>query len=171
MMSHPHHRTYLNASTIISCVLVLWCLAFIMTRLHMFQHQYAVKWQEYSNDNWLRQQCEESEFYHNMKHHSTICEDVSAKTHESIWLSAADHVARNSFLCGYSSCATLLEELVTWILGRGIIITSVLAGIVMVMPSILLPFFRRNYTPERFCHLEAPAAHRQLRNVQKSDFF
>lgn len=170
MMHDTKPHTYISFSGLVSCVVLTWCLAFVMTRLHMFQHAYATKWQEYSNDKWLREQCDESDFYHNMKHHSNICEDVNAKTLESIWLNAADHVARNSYLCGYSSCATLLEELVGWILGRGVIITSLVAGVLMVMPTILLPFFRRRYTHERFAYAGALVEAPHIRSMHKSDY-
>lgn len=169
-MNYESPRVYLSLSNIASAAVAAWCLAFVMTRLHMFQHVYTRKLQEFTNDEWLRQQCESDDFYHNMKHHSSICEDANAKLNESIWLSAADHVARHSYLCGYSPCATLLEDLVAWMLGRGVVITSIFCGLLMVMPSIFLPLWRRNIT---YCNdvtdisrIETP----RIKRLCKSEF-
>ena len=143
IMKQQAPQSYLSLSFVISGVIFVYGVAFLLTRLHMFNQEYSKRLQEHNNDKWLIQQCSFSEFYHNMKHHSDICEDVTMKMNESLWLIAADHVARHSYLCGYSSCASLLEGLINWMLGRGVIITCIVGGFVMVLPSIMLPFWRQ----------------------------
>lgn len=145
-----------------ACIVVFWLVSFGLTRMHMFQHAYSHKLQEHNNNEWLREQCSLSEFYHNMKHHSNICEDVTSATYESIWLNAADHVAQNSYLCGYTPCGHVVEQLFEWLLGGGFVVTFTVCISLLVLPSLFIPFLREKSNSmidvRRQAMLESPGA-------------
>jgi len=115
---------------------------FLVTRVHMFQFAYASHHQQRKNDQWLIAQCADDAFYHNMRHHSDICEQVSQDGHRSIWLSAIDHVVRNTHACGYQSCVSILEDTLSWVLGRGLLFGVGSLVLLVLLPTLTLPLTR-----------------------------
>ena len=152
-------------SNILAWLIAVMLLAFLITRMHMFQHAYTQKSQEYNNNEWLVSQCSRDDFYHNMKHHSNICEDVTTSIMENIWLHSADYVVRNSYLCGHSSCLYVLERLMEWLMGSGFVLTVILLICVLCVPTLLLPLVRVRTSTMLDYHaharLESPA-HKQV---------
>ena len=117
-------------------------LMFVVTRFHMLHLAYTHKQHEHENNQWLLEQCAYHEFYHNMKHHSNICEEVTTSSHESLWLSAVDHVVRNSHLCGQHACLSLVETAVVWMLSRGLLLSIVAVVGMLIAPTVMLPYWR-----------------------------
>lgn len=123
-------------------VLCVYATGFMVTRVHMFQSSYATQQQQRDNDKWLLSQCSDDAFYHNMKHHSDICEQVSHESQRSLWLAAVDHVVRHTHACGYQSCLSILEDTLAWVLGRGMLVAGGAALLLAVTPTLTLPFYR-----------------------------
>ena len=97
----------------------LWIGMFLVSRLHMLHASYSVLENERENDIWLVEQCKLHEFYHNMKHHSSLCDSVQKKQGEILLLLAMQRVIDETYLCGYESCGTLLMKVGDYMLGRG----------------------------------------------------
>jgi len=123
-------------------LLGVYATGFAVTRVHMFQFAYATQQQQRDNDKWLLSQCSDDAFYHNMKHHSDICEQVSHESQRSLWLAAVDHVVRNTHACGYQSCLSILEDSLAWVLSRGMLVAGGAALLLVVTPTLTLPFYR-----------------------------
>ena len=130
-------------STVVLCTIVIVPTAFILSRMHMMHRVYNDMSAEREDSAWLSEQCKFDEFYHNMKQHSTLCDDLSARRRDSIFLNAAEHVIENSYLCGFTSCSQTLEDIALWAMGRGVVATGLFLLMCMSLPSILLPCFRR----------------------------
>lgn len=109
----------------------------------MLHHAYAAGHQLREDESWLLEQCDLHEFYHNMKQHSSLCDEVKAKHNSIIFLDALQHVVNNTYLCGYQTCTSLLTALLDWAMGRGAMITIWAAGILLVFPTLFVPIWRR----------------------------
>ena len=130
---------------VIPTMMLVWVTGFILSRLHMFQHEYNKLTQEYESNAWLIRQCEHDEFYHSLRHHSQLCDEVAATAHDSIVLNAAQRVARETYLSGYEPCSTILENLVLWIMGGGFLVTCGAVFAMLIIPTCLVPFIRYQY--------------------------
>lgn len=124
-------------------VLGIWVLFFAITRVHMLQATVARMSVEVKNEEWLLEQCQLHEFYHNMKHHSSLCDEVSAKARDALWLHATREVIENSYLCGFESCAVLVENATLFIARQSFYALSCAALFVIFTPTLLLPVWRR----------------------------
>jgi hypothetical protein len=142
---------------------IAWLAMFIVSRIHIWHEVYSKFKAERDNDVWLVEQCKLHEFYHNMKHHSTLCDSVNHKQTQILLLLSLEQVIEQTYLCGYQSCGQLLVQLGDYLLGRGLILTGVLIVVVLFLPTLLLPLFRR--------HMNVMADHRmqQLYNRPYGD--
>ena len=61
----------------------MYAMMFMVSRIHILHEAYAAGIQLRDDESWLLQQCESHDFYHNMKQHSGLCDEVKAK-HNSI---------------------------------------------------------------------------------------
>jgi hypothetical protein len=125
----------------------IYATGFFVTRVHMFQFAYASQQQQRDNDQWLLAQCADDAFYHNMRHHSDICEQAAQGGHHSIWLSAVDHVVRHTHACGYQSCVSILEDTLSWVLGRGVLFGVGAVLLLVLTPTLTLPLMRLRMLP------------------------
>jgi hypothetical protein len=96
-------------------------LAFLATRTHMFHVAYMRRRQVLENNVWLLEQCKSPDFYGNMKHHSTLCDDVALAESDALWLHALRDVVDETHPCGEHSCAARVQHMLEWILGRGLL--------------------------------------------------
>ena len=117
-------------------------LVFI-THLHALQVEYSSIMRTRENEEWLMIQCQSDEFYHNMKHHSALCDQIAQTQHEFVLLHALRNVIQNSDVCGVHSCIELLENTVEFIMRQGAYVLIVLCALVVLMPTICLPLWRR----------------------------
>lgn len=140
-----HGRVYHNKTPnafsvtilIVSMVVFgVWILGFIFTRLYMLNHEYMRIKQNVENEQWLHQQCKSSDFYHNLQHHSSLCDEVHARSKESIFISAVEYVVENTYLCGYQPCEVLLTNSISWAMGIGFPFTCFMILCVLLFPTI-----------------------------------
>ena len=131
------------AFALLLLIVSIWAVGFLLTRFHILHVSYTKLAQQRDDEEWLLKQCKHDEFYHNMKQHSQLCDQVSENAQSNLLLGALEHMVQSTYLCGYDPCLTVLDDMVTWATGRGFPVTAtVLIGIVF-FPAITLPFWRR----------------------------
>ena len=119
-------------------LLVLVMALFVLSRAFIFSHEYNLLRIERKNELWLIEQCKNDKFYHEMKHHSLLCDEVDAKSQENIWLATLERVAKHTYLCGDVSCVDLFVMCIEWATGQGCIFLSVFCLMCFLMPSIMM---------------------------------
>jgi hypothetical protein len=119
-----------TAGTLVVAVSVL---AFLATRSHMFHIAYSTRKQYLENSGWLVEQCKTSDFYSNMKQHSTLCDDVALAQTDSLWLHALRDVIDQTNVCGDASCMQTVQNIVFWILGRGLMSMTVISACLVIV--------------------------------------
>jgi len=133
-----------SAAFILSLLLALWLSLFVLSRIHMLHLSYSAQTQKRDDERWLLQQCDIHEFYHNMKQHSSLCDDLSAMSRSSLVLNAVQHVVDHTYLCGYTPCHELLDSTISWLLGKGLAVTVLVALALLLFPTLFVPIFRNN---------------------------
>ena len=108
-------------------------LSFLATRTHMFHVAFMKRQQQTLNNAWLLEQCRAPEFYSNMKHHSSLCDDLVLEQADALWLHALRDVIDDTHPCGELSCALRIERFLEWVLGRGVFILCAVASSVFVL--------------------------------------
>ena len=126
----------------ISIVLVLSVLGFIVTHTHVFYVAYNKRIQQDKNDAWLVQQCKSSEFYSNMKHHASLCDDVTLADADAIWLHALRDVFEALSVCGVVTCEQRINVLIDFMLGRGLFVFSTFIVCIFLLMLMLVPCYR-----------------------------
>jgi len=114
---------------------VFWSVSFIVARLFIFYEAYVNFQGVLKDEEWLRSQCDQPEFYSNMRQHSDLCNDVRRNAERSPVLIALNEVAGTAHLCGRYSCVESLAFLSTsagWPVLAAIVVTVVLAPTVLV---------------------------------------
>jgi len=127
-----------------SVLLSVWLFMFVLSRVHMLHLSYTAQTQQREDERWLLQQCASDEFYHNMKQHSSLCDDLSTLSRGSVLLTAVQHVIDHTYLCGYTPCHELLDATVSWLLGKGLAVTGCAALVILLFPTLFVPIVRSN---------------------------
>lgn len=129
------------ANIMLACLVfmvVLVGVLFTVSRAYIFQHELNVLKTERKNEKWLLRQCEDDTFYHEMKHHSTLCDEVNVNSQDDIYLLALGRVSQKTYLCGDTPCIELFEHIVEWLAGQGFIVMCSFCFLCLTMPSIAL---------------------------------
>lgn len=114
-----------------------------ITHLHALQVEYSSIMRTRENEEWLMVQCQSDEFYHNMKHHSALCDQIAQTQREFVLLHAMRNVIQKSDVCGVHSCVELLEHGAEFTMRQGAYVLFILCALVVLMPTICLPLWRR----------------------------
>ncbi len=126
-----------------TCAIALSCLGFAVTRLQVFSDALNGEYQRRAQETWLRRECKKPDFYANMQLHADLCDKVEAHARGSPWLAALAHLSANTYLCGYSPCAELLDGALDWVAGRGLPVLLLLAALALLLPTVLVPLYRQ----------------------------
>ena len=121
---------------------IFWLTAVACTIAHEYQHEYARVMNLRKNEAWLFEQCQNDEFYHNLKEHSSLCDQISAQHETKPSLDAMATVLQNTRLCGYYSCTDLFMQITQWIADRSVVFFIGCLLLIFLIPSILQPFWR-----------------------------
>lgn len=143
MRQGVHASRNASCATLWLLVVAVWIATFAVSRMHMLWQAYSDLNEVRDDESWLLQQCRADEFYSKMKQHSALCDEVAHKAKDVLVLKALHHVIDNSYLCGYDPCTELLDRMVTWALGRGIMFTSCVVLVMVMGPVLLFPVYRR----------------------------
>jgi len=122
----------------------LWICKFLVSQAHILHIQYYVITMQYENGAWLLEKCTQVEFYDNMKHHSSVCDNMSIDTRKIPILAALEHMVEKTYSCGYSPCFDTLDAVSSWMMGRGLLFTIALCPIIVTASAVLDPIFHRN---------------------------
>ena len=125
------------------CAIAISCIGFLVTRLQVFSEALNGEYQRLAQEEWLRRECKKPEFYANMQLHADLCDRVEAHARGNVWLSALAHLFENTYLCGYSPCAVVLDQVLDWVAGRGIPFLILFAVLALLLPSVLVPIYRQ----------------------------
>lgn len=128
-----------------SLVLVVISFSFLCIKLHQFIEEYNNLAEKQNNEMWLVEKCNSDEFYHNMKHHSKLCDDVIHRSRDSISLHAMRTVIENSFLCGAYSCESIMKFAFEVFIRNGFYIVIGTIVTISFFMTCLLPYWRRLY--------------------------
>jgi hypothetical protein len=146
---HRKHKTnvlYWACSFVPTCAIILSCLGFVVTRLQMFSEALNSEMQKRAQEKWLRNECARPDFYANLQLHADLCDKVEANARGNVWLTALAHLFENTYLCGYSPCAMLLDHLLDWIAAHGIPFLLIFAVVALLLPTVLVPLYRQYNT-------------------------
>jgi len=119
-----------------SMMMMLWVVTVVVTLAHELQHEYLRRCQLRDNEEWLRIQCATDEFYHNMREHSTLCDEVFQRANASALLDATAHVLQNSHFCGPSSCSSLAYQFGQYLHDR--ILSIGVIGVILMMVALVV---------------------------------
>jgi hypothetical protein len=121
---------FFGALLLLFCILTL---SFLATRTHMFHVALMRRQQQTLNNRWLLEQCKAPEFYSNMKHHSSLCDDLVLEQADALWLHALRDVIDDTHPCGELPCALRIERFLEWVLSRGVFLLCAMAASVFVL--------------------------------------
>lgn len=143
---HSTDVVYWACTFVPTCAIALSCLGFFVTRLQVFCDALNGEYQRRAQEAWLRRECKKPEFYANMQLHADLCDKVEAHARGNAWLAALAHLFENTYLCGYSPCAVVLDETLDWVAGRGVPFLVLFALLALLLPTVLVPFYRQYLT-------------------------
>lgn len=155
----------MNISTMFSLAVTCWAMGFLITRMYVLHLAYNKRAVGLKNNLWLQQQCQSHEFYHNMKHHSNVCEEVDSRSSESIFLGAVADTIEQTYLCGYEPCEAVIDRALTWVVGKGIVVIAGVTLALLVFVLALVPIARAY---QRFCYRNK---HLYLRSDPYVDYY
>lgn len=127
---------------LLAVALAIGSVAFCATRTHMYHMAFSKRQLQVHNDAWLLQQCRSAEFYSNMKHHSTLCDDAELAKSDAIWLHALRDVIDSTYICGGESCAVTLDRCLQWLLGRGLLTLGAVTFCLFVLLTLSMQLQR-----------------------------
>ena len=144
MQNAVDERQWHPVPVIFTLLFGLWMCGFLVSRAHILHIQYHVVKTQYENEAWLLEKCTQIEFYDNMKHHSSLCDNVSIYTRKIPILAALEYMVENTYMCGYSPCFDIIDAVSSWMMGKGLLFTIALCLVMVAAPAVLVPIFRRN---------------------------
>lgn len=145
-----------------TCCLVLYMCGFVVSRAYLFHVAYNHRIQRHGSEEWLVQQCRSHEFYHNMKHHSSVCEDVEGRAAESLWLGALAEVVNSTYICGDEPCTRLAGNFFQFLVGQGIVVAVAFLLCLFLLPTLAVPFLRMRRMQQSRRDMHALYLHRDV---------
>ena len=140
---HNTDVVYWACTFVPTCAIALSCVGFLITRLQVFSEALNGEYQRRAQETWLRRECKKPDFYANMQLHADLCDKVEANARGSPWLAALAHLFENTYLCGYSPCAELLDSGLDWIAAHGVPFLLLFAALALLLPTVLVPMYRQ----------------------------
>jgi hypothetical protein len=100
---------------IVRCIMValtvFWVVSFLVVRFVVFIEAWQRAHAVLMDERWLLKQCEDADFFANMRLHSDLCIQVQRNAEHSPVLVAMNAVANTAHLCGRHSCLDTLVHL------------------------------------------------------------
>lgn len=90
---------------------ILWAVTLVCDRVYAFHLIYKEENARLQDEEWLRTNCKNPEFYANMKSHTNICALVEHNAMRNLFLYSAKQVMHSTYLCGLHSCVDYFHEL------------------------------------------------------------
>ena len=132
-----------NICNNVGWITILGIFLFSLTRLHML-HTTVVRLQsERENEAWLFEQCKRDDFYHNLRQHSNLCDDVNARAQDAVILHAMREVIENTYICQFEFCMRTLHAVANFCTQHFFYVSIISTIIFLLAPSLFLPHWRR----------------------------
>ena len=77
-----------------------------------------------------------------MKHHASLCDDVTLADADAIWLHALRDVFEALSVCGVVTCEQRINVLIDFMLGRGLFVFSTFIVCIFLLMLMLVPCYR-----------------------------
>lgn len=119
-------------------MVILSATLFLISRAWLFQHEYNILKTNRRNEEWLVQQCEDDTFYHEMRHHSALCDEVKVNSQDNLFLLALGRVSQKTHMCGDQSCIEIVEGFLQWLVGQGFAVACTVGVVFLLMPSVAM---------------------------------
>jgi hypothetical protein len=132
-MSTPAMMIASMLKLMIICLTTFWIVSFAVGRFFVFYEAYTSARRLVRDEEWIRMQCADAQFYSNLKQHSDICQSVQINFERNPFLVALNAVSETAHLCGRFSCT---ENLMAISRGGWPVILSV--GVVSLLAPTLL---------------------------------
>ena len=110
-MSTPAMAFASCARTVLYCVLSIWIFTLTVSRLWALHHSLQFELTRRKNEQWLVKQCDDPEFYFNLKEHTDLCATVISNSNSNLFLNALYSLATSTHLCGVSSCTDMFQSI------------------------------------------------------------
>jgi hypothetical protein len=134
-MSTPAMALGTAVRNLFFCAWFMWMTTFSVSRMYLLHEAYIEETNRRSDEQWLLKQCNNPEFYSNIRQHTDICTEVAKNAKSSLLLKALYKVASSTHICGRESC---METLYGLILRFGWQATLLAALIMVVAPNFVL---------------------------------
>ena len=59
-------------------------------------------------------------------------------------LVAAIQLIQNTYLCGYAPCGAVIDHVLLWVTGHGLLFTGLALALVLLTPTLLVPLYRQH---------------------------
>lgn len=125
--------------TVIFCFVSLWVFTLTVSRIWTFHHALQLEMVKRKNERWLLEQCDNPEFYFNMKEHTDLCATVVNNANSSIFLNALYAMAVTTHLCGATSCADMAQQFVQRL---GWQLVGLILLVALFSPNVLFLLYR-----------------------------
>jgi hypothetical protein len=133
-MSTPAMVVSSMLKLMIICLGVFWIVSFSVGRLFIFVETYTSTLRVLKDEEWLRGQCAQPEFYSNMRQHTDLCNEVRRNYERSPFLIALNEVAGTAHLCGRHSCA----DAIVYLSNAGWPVLLCISLSVLLAPTVLM---------------------------------
>jgi hypothetical protein len=161
------HIIFIAIVIMVSIVL----LGALATRSHVFYTSYTQRSLRSQNAAWLVQQCKSPEFYSNMKHHNSLCDEVVLEQADPIWLHALRDVFDSTSICGHMACEDRITAVLNILFGKGLLMLALFAFVMFILLLILVPCYRTVSTSAKYIDdMHAPLVYGQLQYAQAQRF-
>lgn len=115
--------------------LTFWIVSVLIIKAHLLHVSIIGRHQQVENNQWLFEQCKQPEFYHNMKHHATLCDDLELQSKDSVWLHALRDVLDHSSFCGHVHCDVIFAQAMSYMIDHlpFVVATAILIVFIIVL--------------------------------------
>lgn len=111
-MSTPYMAFVGWAKGVITAFWVIWITTMVVSRLYIFHEAYILETQKLLDERYLLEKCQDSEFYSNIRQHTSICTEVAANARSNVILKSLNVMAQNTYVCGGRPCGEVIRTVV-----------------------------------------------------------
>ena len=132
-----------------SCIFWMWVLTICISLSYTFHCELGRERIKYQNDAWLRQKCQDPDFYINIKEHTDLC--VTVENVPNLWLKALDTTISSTHVCGGQISCT--DRFQTFIQRTGWQLIGAILLLVVFSPNLAyLVYHTTTVRPNRTRH-------------------
>lgn len=127
------------ARTVLFSFLAIWLFTLVVSRVWTFHNALQTEFTKRKNEEWLVKQCDDPEFYFNLKEHTDLCATVISNANSNVFLNALYSVANSTHLCGSSSCTDMIQSTLQRL---GWQVVGLIVLLALFSPNVLFLLYR-----------------------------